>query len=72
MVQDQQDRADFFRKAEELRDDFLEQNDGNMDDALLAACQVLLRLEADLRQARESASVGFSRTRREILDRGDK
>ncbi len=49
----------FFREAEILRDDFLEENEGKQGDALLAACQILLRYARENEQLRRLSSVGF-------------
>lgn len=53
-----------FAEAERLRDEFLNANGGKLDDALLAACQVLVRTATDLERAKRSSSAGFLRSRR--------
>lgn len=55
--------AETHRSQEEiLRDEFLKKNDGDINDALLAACQALLRMSTDLDAARHSSSAGFNRS----------
>lgn len=57
-------REHMFAEAERLRDEFLKANNGNVDDALLAACQVLVRTAEDLERAKRSSSAGFLRSGR--------
>lgn len=53
-----------FAEAERLRDEFLKANAGNLDDALLAACQSLVTIATDLELAKRSSSAGFLRSYR--------
>jgi len=61
MAENETTQGMLFTEAEILRDDFLSQNDGKIDDALLAACQLILKLSNDLQQARHVTSVGYLR-----------
>lgn len=61
MAENETRQGSLFTEAEILRDDFLSQNDGKIDDALLAACQMILKLSSDLEQARYVTSVGYLR-----------
>lgn len=61
MVDSEDKQGTLFTEAEILRDDFLSANEGNVDAALLAACQHVIRLVGELEQARYVTSVGYLR-----------
>lgn len=67
MAEENAIQGTLFTEAEVLRDDFLAANEGNVEHALLAACQQLLKLTNDLEQSRHSTSVGYLRASRDIL-----
>lgn len=56
------DQTVLHAEAELLRDEFLSHNESNCSDALLSACQIILKLEHELVVARQSSSVGYSRS----------
>jgi len=61
MAENETIQGSLFTEAEILRDDLLSANDGNIDAALLAACQHVVRLSGELEQAVHVTSVGYLR-----------
>lgn len=61
MSDDKENQLEMFRRDEILAKEFLSINEDNYEDALVAACQAINRLQAEKFNLQKLVSTGFTR-----------